>query len=163
MVLSPFRIVHQLLEERSFYSTLLDKFDDRCSFPSKEGWAEYSLHNGNAEANFGDKLSASLSSMNNLSFTNSQIRFLVNFETSNATFGVQNSKICEENINVEFVYFKGFLRKQMLGIQISENLFWRLCRFGQIREALPNQNRSFFVNIVQKGGKIQHREPLFPC
>ena len=92
-------------------------------FQARKDEPKCSLHNGNAEANFGDKLSASLSSMNNLSFTNSQIRFLVNFETSNATFGVQNSKICEENINVEFVYFKGFLRKQMLGIQISENLF----------------------------------------
>ena len=38
-----------------------------------------SLHNGNAETNFGDKLSSSLSGMNNLSYTNSKSAFLLNF------------------------------------------------------------------------------------
>ena len=84
-------------------------------FFSKQGRMSWSVlcKSGNAEANFGDKLSPSLSGMNNLSYTNSQIRFLVNFKTSNATFGVQNSKICEEIINVEFVYFKEFLCKHI--------------------------------------------------
>ena len=58
-----------------------------------------SLHNGNAEANFGDKLSSSLSGMNNLSYSNSQIRFLLNFETFHATFRVQNANICKEIIS----------------------------------------------------------------
>ena len=56
-----------------------------------------SLHNGNAEANFGDKLSFSLSGMNNLSYSNSQIRFLFNFETFNATFRMQDSMNCKDN------------------------------------------------------------------
>ena len=159
MVLSPFRIVHQLLEERSFYSTLLDKFEDRCLFQARKDELKCSLQNGNAEVNFGDKLSPSLSGMNNLSYTNSQIRFLVNFKTSNATFGVQNSKICEEIIHVEFVYFKEFLCKHMLEIQIKKFA----CKFILNEWCVLSYVLSkclLEMRHSHTGYKIQHREGM---
>ena len=130
---------------------------------SKQGRMSWSVlcKSGNAEANFGDKLSPSLSGMNNLSYTNSQIRFLVNFKTSNATFGVQNSKICEEIINVEFVYFKEFLCKHMLEIQIKKFA----CKFILIECCVLSYVLSkclLEVRHSHTGYKIQHRESLFP-